>query len=58
MGYRVSSEITDIATTFGCSWDDVRTVTERALGAAFLGDGERARLLEQVVRPGYAALEG
>jgi adenosine deaminase len=42
--------------THGWSWDDVQTVTERALTAAFLDDGERSRLLREVVRPGYAAL--
>ena len=34
----------------------VQTVTERALAAAFLPEEERARLLADVVRPGYAAL--
>ena len=55
-GVSVSSEVAAVATTFGWSWDDVRTVTERALAAAFIGDGDRQRLLEQLVRPGYAAL--
>ena len=55
-GVSVTSELTDVAGTFGWGWDDVRTVTERALAAAFLPDDERARLLADVVRPGYAAL--
>ncbi|MCA0146174.1 adenosine deaminase [Blastococcus sp. LR1] len=55
-GVSVTSEVTDVATTFGWTWDDVRTVTERALAAAFLPDDERRRLLDDVVRPGYAAL--
>jgi adenosine deaminase len=55
-GVSVSSEMTDVATTFDWSWDDVQTVTERALAAAFLSDSERCRLLTDVVRPGYAAL--
>ena len=38
-------------------WDDVVTVTERALAAAFIGDGERAQLLADV-RAGYAPLVG
>jgi len=54
----VTSEITDVATTFGWGWDDVLTVTERALGAAFVGDEEKRRLLDEVVRPGYATLQG
>ena len=57
-GVSVTSELTDVAGTFGWGWDDVRTVTERALAAAFLPDHERARLLADVVRPGYAALRG
>ena len=57
-GVTVSSELTDVATTFGWSWDDVQTVTERALAAAFVGDAEKARLLADVVRPGYALLRG
>jgi adenosine deaminase len=57
-GVSVSSEVAAVASTFGWSWDDVRTVTERALAAAFIGDGDRKRLLEQLVRPGYAALLG
>jgi adenosine deaminase len=55
-GVSVSSEVTDVATTFGWSWDDVQTVTERALTAAFITDAERDGLLENVIRPGYAAL--
>jgi adenosine deaminase len=57
-GVSASSEVTAVATTFGWSWDDVQTVTERALAAAFISDVERKRLLEDVVRPGYAALRG
>jgi adenosine deaminase len=55
-GVTLSSEFTDVATTFGWSWDDVQTVTERAVARAFVSDEERARLLTDVVRPGYAAL--
>src|SRR5918997_687421 len=57
-GVSVTSELTDVATTFGWGWDDVATVSERALAAAFLPEDERARLLADVVRPGYAALRG
>jgi adenosine deaminase len=55
-GVSASSEITDVAGTFGWSWDDVQTVTERALAAAFAPEAQRRRLLEDVVRPAYAAL--
>jgi adenosine deaminase len=55
-GVSVSGEFTDVAATFGWTWDDVQTVTERALAASFTDDAEKARLLSDVVRPGYAAL--
>jgi adenosine deaminase len=57
-GVSSTSELTDVATTFGWSWDDVQTVTERALAAAFVSEGERNRLLTEVVRPAYVALRG
>jgi adenosine deaminase len=57
-GVSVSSELTDVATTFGWSWDDVQAVTEQALAGAFVGDAEKKRLLTEVVRPGYASLRG
>ena len=57
-GVSATSELTDVAATFGWTWDDVQTVTERALGAGFAADGDRKRLLDDVVRPGYAALRG
>jgi adenosine deaminase len=57
-GVSVTSEVAAVAGTFGWSWDDVQTVTERALAAAFIGEADRARLLDRVVRPGYADLRG
>jgi adenosine deaminase len=56
-GVSASSEFTDVARTFGWTWDDVQTVTERALAAAFTTDVERKRLRDEVVRPGFAALQ-
>src|SRR4051794_27746200 len=44
-GVSVSSEFADVATTFGWGWDDVETVTERALAASFAEGAEKARLL-------------
>jgi adenosine deaminase len=57
-GVSASSELTALASTFGWTWDDVQTVTERALSAGFAADGDRKRVLEEIVRPGYAALRG
>jgi adenosine deaminase len=57
-GVSATSEVAAVAGTFGWSWDDVQTVTERALAAAFIGKADRAHLLDTVVRPGYADLRG
>jgi len=57
-GVSVTGEVTDVATAFGWGWDDVQTVTERALAGSFADDATKARLLADVVRPGYAALRG
>jgi adenosine deaminase len=57
-GVSVSSEISDVASTFGWTWDDVQTVTERALAGAFLPGADKDQLLTEVIRPGYAALRG
>jgi adenosine deaminase len=57
-GVSVSSELADVATTFGWTWDDVRTVTERALAAAFIEEEGRRRLLAEILREGHAALQG
>jgi adenosine deaminase len=55
-GVSATSEIADVAATFGWTWDDVQRVTERALIGAFVDDAERARLLTDVVGPWFAAL--
>jgi adenosine deaminase len=55
-GVSVTSEVADVASTFGWTWDDVQTVTECALEAAFGDDAVRSQLLKDVVRPAYEAL--
>jgi adenosine deaminase len=55
-GVSVSSEITDVATTFGWSWADVQTVTERALAAAFIPEEKQRRVLGDMIAEEYRAL--
>jgi adenosine deaminase len=55
-GVSLSSEFADVAAVHGWAWDDVQTVTERSLAAAFLEPAEHTRLLAEVLRPGFAAL--
>ena len=55
-GVSVTSEFAAVAGTFGWTWDDVETVTERAVARAFVPENERRRLLDTVVRPAYRDL--
>jgi adenosine deaminase len=55
-GVTPSGELAAVAAQFGWTWEDVQVVTERALAASFAEDAVRARLLADVVRPGFAAL--
>jgi len=57
-GVTVSGELAAVAAQFGWTWDDVRTVTERALAASFLPEADKARLRTGVIAPGYAGLAG
>jgi adenosine deaminase len=57
-GVSLTSEFAAVASTFGWTWDDVQTATERAVARAFVPDVDRAQLLKDLVRPGYAALRG
>jgi adenosine deaminase len=52
-----SREFQLLSETFGWGWAEVRRCTENAVKAAFLHHPERRRILEEVVRPAYAALE-
>ena len=55
-GVSATSEAAAVAVTFGWGWDDLQAVTERALASAFATEDVTRRLLEDVVRSGYAAL--
>jgi adenosine deaminase len=55
-GVSVTSQLLDVAQTFGWGWAQVQEVTECGLRAGFADADARARLLADVVRPGYAAL--
>jgi len=57
-GVSATSELADVVSTHRWGWDDVQTVTERALRAGFADDAVRARVFTDIVRPGFAALRG
>ena len=52
-----SREFQLLVENFGWDWSDVRRCTENAMEAAFLHHPDRVAILEEVIRPAYAALE-
>ncbi|GAA2141598.1 adenosine deaminase [Glycomyces algeriensis] len=53
----VSREFQILSETFGWGWAEVKRCTENAMKASFLHHPERRRILAEVIRPAYAALE-
>jgi len=52
----MSSEMTALAETFGYGWADLRWFTINAMKSAFIPFDERLALINDVIKPGYAAL--
>ncbi|MGH7747459.1 MAG: adenosine deaminase, partial [Candidatus Dormibacteria bacterium] len=52
----MTSEMTALAETFGYDWSDLQWFTVNAMKSAFLGFDERLALINDVIKPGYAAL--
>jgi adenosine deaminase len=51
-----SKELAAVAEAFGWGWDRLQWLTVNALKSAFIPFDERIRLIEDVVKPAYAAL--
>jgi adenosine deaminase len=54
----MTSEMTALADTFGYGWADLQWFTVNAMKSAFIGFDERLALINDVIKPGYAALMG
>jgi adenosine deaminase len=52
----MTSELTALADTFGYGWSDLQWFTVNAMKSAFIGFDERLALINEVIKPGYAAL--
>jgi adenosine deaminase len=52
----VSGELTALAETFGYDWARLQWFTVNAMKSAFIGFDERLALIDEVIKPGYAAL--
>jgi len=57
-GCSLTSELIDIARTFGYDWADLRWFTVNAMKSAFIGFDERLALINDVIKPRYAELIG
>ncbi|HVC14516.1 MAG TPA: adenosine deaminase [Acidimicrobiales bacterium] len=53
-GVSVSSELHDVAETFGYGWQDIEWLTLNAMKSAFAHFDERLRLINEVIKPGFA----
>ena len=55
-GCTVSSEFAALAEAFGYDWADLQWFTINAMKSAFLDFDQRLDLINNVIKPGYAAL--
>ena len=55
-GCTMTSEMADLVEAFGYDWADLRWFTINAMKSAFLPFDERLAIIENVIKPGYAAL--
>ena len=55
-GCSMTSEMLTLAQTFGYGWDDLRWFTINAMKSAFCHFDYRLAVIEDVIKPGYAAL--
>ncbi len=53
----MSREMAALADTFGYGWADLQWFTVNAMKSAFIGFDERLALINDVIKPGYAALQ-
>jgi adenosine deaminase len=55
-GVSVSSEMAALVEAFGYGWGDLRWLTINAMKSAFIPFDQRLRIIDDVIKPGYAAL--
>ncbi len=55
-GVSVSSEMAALVEAFGYDWADLRWLTINAMKSAFIPFDQRLRIIDEVIKPGYAAL--
>ncbi len=53
----MTREMVGLTETFGYGWADLQWFTVNAMKSAFIGFDERLALIDDVIKPGYAALQ-
>ena len=56
-GVSMTSELLAMHETFGWTWDDFEWVTLNAMKSAFWPFDHRLRIINEQIKPGYAALK-
>ncbi|MTD14233.1 adenosine deaminase [Nakamurella sp. YIM 132087] len=56
-GCSMTSEMTGLVEAFGYGWGDLEWFTLNAMKSAFLPFDERLKIIDDVIKPGYAALK-
>lgn len=54
----MSKEMFELAQTFGYGWTDLERFTINAMKSAFIPFPERLRIIDDIIKPGYAVLIG
>lgn len=57
-GTSMSREMALLADAFGYGWAELRWFTINAMKSAFIPFDERLRIIDEVIKPGYAPLVG
>jgi len=57
-GCTMTSEMAGLVDAFGYGWSDLQWLTVNAMKSAFIPFDERLELINKVIKPAYAALEG
>jgi adenosine deaminase len=57
-GVTLSSEFATLVDAFGYDWGDIQWFTLNAMKSAFLPFDQRLTLINDVIKPGFAALRG
>ena len=53
----MTSEMTALCETFGYGWADLQWFTVNAMKSSFWPFDKRLRIINEIIKPGYAALQ-